>query len=384
MLGQSIRIGTIKGVEVKVHPTFALIALWVIYQWGYVAGAGLRGIVFGTFVVLAVFGCVLAHELGHAFAAKRYGLSVHDVTLLPVGGVARIEHAAMTPRTETVIAVAGPLVNIAIAGLLSPVVIAVAVITSVGEALGYLVYAEQLSVVGFIIYLWIANIVLALFNLLPAFPMDGGRVLRAQLAGRYGRLTATQMAVSIGQIFAFAIALLGVLTGNFLLLFITVFILIYAQIESRYVTVEARLRDLPAGVFALWDTGGIQPTATLAWATRGGPRDLVVIEDGKVVGMLWRRDLLRHLNGAHHDLKVRDIMDRQFHAVDSNDSVYDVHVWMADTRRSAVAVVEDGLYRGIITGERLVHIYQTIGDQEWNRYRGLGRSLVQRLRSATR
>lgn len=372
------------GVEIKVHPTFALIALWVIYQWGIVADAGLRGIVFGSFVVSAVFGCVLAHEMGHALVAKRYGLSVHDVTLLPIGGVARIEHSALTPRTETLISLAGPMVNVVIAGILSPIVVAVAVVTSISDALGYLVYAEQLSIIGFVIYLWIANIVLALFNLIPAFPMDGGRILRAQLSAHRGRLHATQTAVMIGQVFAVVIAGIGLVTGNFMLLLITAFIIIYAQIESRYVTVESRLRELPAGVYALWDTGGIPPTATLAWALRGGPRDLVVTEEGRVIGMLWRRDLLLHLNGAHHDLKVRDVMDRQFHAVDANDSVYDVQVWMADTRRSAVAVVENGLYRGIITGERLLHVYHTIGDYEWQRYRTFGRSLVQRLRSAAR
>jgi len=384
VLGRSIRIGRIKGIEIKVHPTFALILPWVFYQWGIVGNSGLRGVVFGSFVLSAVFACVLAHEMGHALVAKRYGLSVHDVTLLPIGGVARIEHGALTPRTETLIALAGPLVNVVIAGLLTPIVVAVAVVTSINDALGYLVYAEQLSVIGFVIYLWIANIVLAVFNLIPAFPMDGGRILRAQLAARQGRLQATQTAVTVGQAFALAIAGIGVLSGNVMLLLITAFIVIYAQIEARQVNMEARLRDLPAGLYALWDTGGIPPTASLAWALRGGPRDLVVTEDGRVIGMLWRRDLMLHLNGAHHDLKVRDVMDRDFHAVDAGDSVYDVQMWMADTRRPAVAVVEDGLYRGIITGERLLHVYHTVGEYEWQRYRSLGRTLVQRLRSATR
>ncbi len=384
MFGKSIRVGTIRGVEVKIHPTFALIAFWIIYQWGVVADGGIRGIVFGTFVVTAVFACVLAHEMGHALVAQRYGLAVHDVTLLPIGGVARIEHGPLTPRTETVIALAGPMVNVVIAGLLSPIVIGVAVVTSVSDALGYLIYAEQLSIVGFIIYLWIANIVLALFNLIPAFPMDGGRVLRSQLSARRGRLQGTQTAVVIGQLFALLIAGVGVLSGNFILILVAVFIVVYAQIESRNVSVESRLRDLPAGVYALWDTGGVAPGATLAWALRGGPRDLVVTDGHQVVGMLWRRDLLQHLNGSHHDLKVRDVMDRQFHAVDANDSVYDVQVWMSETQRSAVAVVEGGAYRGILTGERLVHINQIVGDYEWQRYRSMGRSLMQRLRSATR
>ncbi len=225
---------------------------------------------------------------------------------------------------------------------------------------------------------------LALFNLIPAFPMDGGRVLRAQLSARRGRLVATHYAVVIGQIFAVLVAVLGLISGNFMLLFVTVFIIVYAQIEARNVNVEARLRDLPAGVYALWDSGGVPPASSLAWALRGGPRDLVVTDDGTVVGMLWRKDLLRHIHGAQHDLAVRDIMDREVHVVDATDSVYDVQVWMAETSRSAVPVVENGKYRGIITGDRLLHIYQTVGDNEWLRYRIFGRSILQRLKSATR
>lgn len=380
MLGRSISLGKLIGVEIKVHPTFALILLWVVYQWGFVAKAGVRGMIFGTLVLVTVFVCVLAHELAHAVVAMRNGLAVQDITLLPIGGVAKIEHATMTPRTETIVALAGPITNLIIAGALTPVVLLVAVVTSVNEALGYLMYAEQLSIIGFILYLWIANLVLAAFNLIPAFPMDGGRVLRAQLAAHYDRLRATQLAVFIGQILAFGLSILGIVTGNYVLLLIAIFILVYAQMESRHVHVESRLRMLPVGQFALWDTGGISPNATLALATRGGPRDLVVTDNGQVVGMLWRRDLLQHLNGAHHDIVVRDIMDRRFYPVSVNDSVYDVHLWLADTRGSAVPVVENGHYRGIFTGERLAHVYEAVGEQEWLRFREWGLALLHRLR----
>lgn len=373
-----------QGVDVKVHPTFALIVLWIVYQWGFVADAGIRGIIFGTFVVIGVFLCVLAHELAHAVAAIRHGLDVEDITLLPIGGVARIEHAAMTPRMETLIALAGPAMNIVIAAILSPIIIAVTVATSLGEALGYLIYPEQLSVVGFIVYIWIANLILAVFNLIPAFPMDGGRILRAQLSRSQDRLRATQTAVGIGQILALGLGAFGLFTANILLLFVAGFILVYAQIEARYAHLETRLRNLQVGQFALWDMGGISPQSTLAWAMRGGPRDLVVTDSGRVVGMLWRRDLMRHLNGTHHDLIVRDIMDRQFHPVQASDSVYDVHLWLSDANRSAVPVIEDGKYRGIFTGDRLAHVYHTVGSQEWQRYRDAAAAVLGRLGFAPR
>ncbi len=366
MLSKSFRIGTISGVDIKVHPTFSLIFVWGIYQWSVVAGAGLRGVIFGILVLLGVFLCVLAHELAHAIVATRHELEVKDITLLPIGGVARINHQTLTPRLETVVAVAGPLMNLLIAGALTPIVLSIIFVTSLGEALGYLIYPDRLSAAEFTIYIWIANLVLAAFNLIPAFPMDGGRVLRAQLSRKFGHLRATQIAVSVGQAIAMAIAIIGIVTQSYQLLLITIFILAYAHFESRYVTIESRLRLLPVGQFALWDTGGISPQSTLAYATRGGPRDLVVTEDGRVVGMLWRRDVLRHLNGHHHELTVRDIMDRQFYSVEVDDSIFDVHNLLSESQRSAVPVVDSGYYRGIFTGERLAHVYDTIGVRHWH------------------
>jgi len=380
VLLRSVKIGSIYGVDVKLHPSFALILLWVLYQWGYAASAGWRGVVFGTLVLLAVFACVVIHELAHALVAMRHGLAVRDITLLPIGGVARIEHVALSPRSEILIALAGPLANVAIALLLTPVVLFVAVAHNIHQALGILVYADQLSIVGFLLYLWIANIMLALFNLLPAFPMDGGRVLRAWLSGSRGRLKATQVAVAVGQLFALLFAVLGLLAGDYVLILLSLFILVAAQIEARHVQIEARMRFLPVGQFALWDSGGISPSAPLAFATRGGPRDLVVTQNGRVVGMLWRRDTLHHLSSGHHELYVKDLMDRDFHPVDPRDSVLDVHNWLLDSSTSAVPIVVDGHYRGIFTGDRLAHLYEALDDREWRWQRQLLAMCVERLR----
>lgn len=379
-MGSSIRIGSTRGIAIKVHPSFALLLIWIVYQWGIVAGAGVPGVIFGTLVLLAVFGCVLAHELAHAVVAIRHGLGVHDITLLPIGGVARIEHASLTPRSETLIAVAGPMMNVVIALMLTPLVLIAAVARNVNEAIGVLLYADEISVTGFILYLWIANILLAVFNLLPAFPMDGGRVLRAILSARRSRLTATRIAVYVGQSFAIVLAAVGIVAGDFLLPLVAVFILVSAQIEMRHIEIEAMLRILPVGQFALWESGGISPDVPLAYATRGGPRDIVVTRDNRVVGMLWRHELLNHLSGSHHEVYVRDVMDRSVHPAEMNDSVYDVHLWMHDSNRSAIPVVDDGEYRGIFTGDRLAHVYQVIEERNrgwkidvllafWNRLR---------------
>lgn len=365
-MGRSIDIGTFRGVAIKVHPSFALLLIWIVYQWGIAAGEGIRGVIFGTIVLIAVFGCVLAHELAHAVVAIRHGLGVQDITLLPIGGVARIEHASLTPRAETLIAVAGPLMNIVIALVLTPLVLLVAVARNINQAIGILLYADEISIAGFILYLWIANILLALFNLLPAFPMDGGRVLRALLSVHRNRLSATRIAVYIGQSLAVALAAIGILAGDYLMPLVSLFILVSAQIEIRHVEIESALRMLPVGQFALWEAGGISPDVPLAFATRGGPRDIVVTRDNHVVGMLWRHELLNHLSLPRHEIYVRDVMDRGFHSAQVEDSVYDVHLWMHDSNRSAVPVIDNGEYRGIFTGDRLEHVYQVIEQRNRN------------------
>jgi Zn-dependent protease len=383
-MGRSIRIGSARGIAIQVHPSFALVLLWVIYQWGFSAHAGVQGVLFGALVLLAVFACVLVHELAHAFVAIHYGIRVRDITLLPVGGVARVEYVPLSPKVETLIALAGPAINVAIAAFLTPVVIFIAMFRNVSSPVDVLLYADEISIVGFILYLWVANVLLTVFNLIPAFPMDGGRVLRAAISLFCSRLTATRVAVGIGYVLAALLTLFGLWVGDYLMPLVSLFVLVAAQMEYRNVAVEASLRALPVGQFALWESGGIRPDEPLAHAIQGGPRDLAVTQDGEVVGMLWRHEILHHLNGSHHDLLVRDIMDRRFNAVESTDSVYDVHLWLTAANRPAVPVVENGRYRGIFTFERLAHVYQHIGQRSMRRYRSRLQTAWNRLRLASR
>ncbi len=365
------------------HPSFALVVLWVMYQWGVTAQEGIAGIVFGTIVLLSVFACVLLHELAHALVAIRHGLRVRDITLLPIGGVARVEQTLMLPKSEALIALAGPAMNLVIALALTPLVAIVVAIRHVDHPISILLYASEISLAGFILYLWIANLLLAAFNLIPAFPMDGGRVLRASLSRVRGKAEATQTAVIIGYCFAAILAVGGLVMGDVLMPLVSVFIVVTAQMEVNFVRMESALRRLPVGQFALWEAGGIRPDAPLAHAINGGPRDIAVTRDGAVVGMLWRHDLLRHLNGSHRDLFVRDIMDRRFNAVDVSDSVYDVHLWLAASTRPAVPVVENGVYRGIFTGERLAHVYEHLDQRRFGWQRNLV-GAIQRVRLAWR
>ncbi|MBL8906833.1 MAG: site-2 protease family protein, partial [Rhizobiales bacterium] len=218
----SFPLGRIAGTEVRIHITFFLLLAW----FGIVAGAqgGRAAAAESILFILAVFACVLAHEFGHVLMARHYGIQTRDITLLPIGGVANIEKMPDRPGQELLIAVAGPAVNVAI------VLILVAVL-GVRIGGGSIDTPAGWEALGFLQRLAIVNAMLVLFNLLPAFPMDGGRVLRALLSMRLGRMKATRLATRIGQASAFGLGFLG-LFGNPLLIVIAVFVFLAASQEA--------------------------------------------------------------------------------------------------------------------------------------------------------
>jgi stage IV sporulation protein FB len=217
----SFRLGRVLGIEVRIHFLFivllALVGLSALLRGGFLAC--LLSLIF----ISLVFAFVFLHELGHSLVARRYGIHVRDITLWPLGGIASMDRIPQEPQVEMVIALAGPAVNLALAILLTPL----AVVT-------YLLN-ESL----FTVYLLEVNLVLLFFNLLPAFPMDGGRVYRAWQAKRVGYQQATRKAVQLGQIIAIIMGCLGLVTLNFLLLAIAAFVFVagreeLAMIESQY------------------------------------------------------------------------------------------------------------------------------------------------------
>jgi len=229
----SWRIGRIAGVEVYVHYTFPLLLGWEALRHfqahGDVAEA-MGGVVF----ILILFGVVLLHELGHAMAARHYGIRTPDITLLPIGGVARMERIPDAPQKELVIALAGPAVNVVLAA-------GIYLGSTLGRGLSP--FGEALRVGGGLVdRLFWANVSLALFNLLPAFPMDGGRVLRALLAMRLDYVRATRVAASIGQGVAILFGLLGLIYDPFLIL-IALFVWLGAAEEARRVRVQPASGD---------------------------------------------------------------------------------------------------------------------------------------------
>ena len=359
---RSLSLGRIHDVEIKIHPSFGLVFPWVFFNWGW-GGSGAAGagaLLYGLLLVALVFGCVLLHELGHGLMAMQYGIRVHDITLSVIGGVARTELVPTRPRAEILIALAGPAVNVAIFVALLPLLLLLGVVQGLDWPRGYVGQVFDISLTGLVFALFYANLMIVLFNLLPAFPLDGGRILRAGLSAVIGRETGTRTAALIGQGLAVVLAIVGVWLHTFTLPLIALFVAIVAQAEWRAVRLEGAMRRLRVGQFALWDMGGIAPHHPLTYALRGGPRDVAVTDHGRVVGMLWRSQLLQALHNGAAARTVAEVMDPEVVTADVDDSVYDVQQRMNDLNRWAFPVTEDGQYRGIFTADRFVHVYRQL------------------------
>lgn len=223
---KSIRLGTASGIPLFVHPTFFLLPLFVAAMS---LPLGPVGVLFSQVVLVSMFACVLLHELGHALMGRAFGIGTRDITLFPIGGVARLDSTGHKPHEEILIALAGPAVNLVIAALLSPVVALVALsgvpigTDAAGGLPGF--------VATWLVVLWVGNLVLLGFNLIPAYPMDGGRVLRAVLTLGLGLLRATEIAVGIGTVIALGLGILGLYTATPSLVLVAVFVAVVGQLE---------------------------------------------------------------------------------------------------------------------------------------------------------
>jgi len=307
----SWKLGTFRGIGVYVHATFLILIGFVVLSY-WSQGGSLPAILAGVGFILALFACVLLHEFGHALMAARYGIKTRDITLLPIGGVARLERMPDDPRRELWVALAGPAVNAVIAAALFAWLAFTAALAPLG----------QLSVTGgpFLERLMVVNVFLVLFNMLPAFPMDGGRVLRAILATQMEYTRATHIAASIGQGMALLFGFLGFF-GNPFLVFIALFVWIGAAQEASMAQMKSSLGGIPVARAMVTDFRTLSPQDSLRHAVElllsGSQQDFPVIEDGRVVGVVTQADLLVSLAQGGIDSLGGDVTCRKFETVDA-------------------------------------------------------------------
>jgi stage IV sporulation protein FB len=237
----------VRGIQIRMHITFPLILVWGAIQFGVLARRGLAGALFGVIVTGLLFVIVVLHELGHSVVAQSYGVPVRQILLLPIGGIAQLGKIPEKPNQELAIAIAGPLVNFALAGLLAIVGLAAGLDMTLRGLAGVLSQLGSANLSAIFRYVFVSNLFLGLFNLLPAFPMDGGRVLRAVLASRMDYARATALAVTIGQGLAWLMGLWGFLGGGFFLVLVAIFVYTGAGQEGRMVMVRSVLGELKVG-----------------------------------------------------------------------------------------------------------------------------------------
>jgi Zn-dependent protease/CBS domain-containing protein len=351
-MGSSFKIGRAFGIDVKVHWTFFLLLFFFAYL-GYRGTGDLVGALVTTAVIVALFICVLLHEFGHSLVAQRLGIDIPDITLLPIGGVARLKTLPDRPMDEVKIAIAGPLVNVVLAPIFYGIGIALG-----AAPLGIVDPIGGFSSVGqFFVYLGIINVALVVFNMLPAFPMDGGRVLRGLLATRVGPVRATDISSAVGQFFAFAFFLVGLLGGNFFLALIAVFIFFGASGEAQMV----RQRELTRGL-DVSDVMGTRPRleTVTPYHTFGQVLDLVlhgyqedfpvVDESGNLVGMITRNEIMAAAHSPDRYATVRDLMKTDFPTLSPEADLFtDGARILQESGLKALPVVRAGNLEGMLT-----------------------------------
>ncbi|MBA2344300.1 MAG: site-2 protease family protein [Rubrobacter sp.] len=354
-MGSAFKIGRIIGIDVKVHWTFFLLLLFFGYL-GFQNSQSIVGTLVTVLLVLALFVCVLLHEFGHSIVAQRLGLEVPDITLLPIGGVARLKSLPEKPWDEVKIAVAGPLVNV----VLAPIFFALAFLVGADLTQVPNLITAQSSPGGALFYLGVINVALVIFNMIPAFPLDGGRVLRGLLATRLGAVRATDISAAIGQALAFGLFLLAILGPNInpVLALIAVFIFFGASGESQMV----RQREVTRGLTVADVMGVRRRTETvtpyhnfgqiLDLVVHGYQTDFPVVdEEGKLVGMLTRTEIFAAVHSPSQYRSVRDLMLTDFPILSPKADLFaDGNRILQEGGLRAVPVCDDGTVTGNLVG----------------------------------
>lgn len=359
----SIPLGRVFGSEIRIHLTFLILLAWIGLA-GYAAG-GTAEALDGVAFMVAVFACVTLHELGHALAARRYGITTPDITLLPIGGLARLSRMPEKPSEEIVIALAGPAVNVVIALILM----------LFGASLdpSHLADVEQPQA-SFADRLAAVNVFLVLFNLIPAFPMDGGRVLRAALAIRLGRRRATDIAASIGQGVAFLFGAIGLFGGNAILVFIAIFVYLAASAEAGQIGLMEQARRTRVGSAMISRFEALSPMATISDAAdlllSTTQREIPVLDGGgRLRGFLTRDAMIRAMKATGPATPVLDVLLKDVPVVRATDWLEAALRLMQERELPLVGVVDASeSFVGYVSQENVAELMM-LEAADWHRAR---------------
>ena len=346
----SLKLGRIAGIEISIHWTFMILIFFIIYN-NYKAGHDTEQMLWSVLFVLSIFFTVFLHELGHSLAAMKFGVKTRSITMLPIGGVASLERIPEKPSEELIVAIAGPAVNIALA-ILTFFFIDFPDLATLPDVL-----KDGVNGSNFFIQFFIVNIWLSIFNLIPAFPMDGGRVLRALLSYKIPRHKATNIAARIGQLIAILFIIIGFYSNPFLI-FIGIFIILGAYSESEMVKTNFMLKGVKAKDVAMKNFISIDENETLEKAVQhllnSQNNAFVILSGNAPVATLSRDEIILNLSAGKKEDTLKNIITRQIHTVDAEESVEKIYLYMQSNKTSLVAVFHNNQFLGIIDPENIL------------------------------
>jgi Zn-dependent protease/CBS domain-containing protein len=342
----SLQIGKLFGIPIRVHLTFLLLLFFIAIIGSRQGGA--IGALSGVISIVFIFLCVVLHEIGHSLMAIHYGVEVKDIVLMPIGGVSRMEEIPEDPKKEIAISVAGPLISFGLA----------LIFLIMAQAAGQKVSIKSLSVFqgNLIVNLFWINLILGMFNLVPAFPMDGGRVLRGLLAMGMDSLRATKIAVSLGQAFAIILFFFGIFF-NWWMALVAIFIYLGAEGEERMTALRATLGKSPVRLAMITDIHTISPDQTIGQVLEsichGFQQDFPVVENDVVVGLLTKEAIFSALHKHEKSALVKDVMQKDFLFTTEDASLSEIFKKMTAEKLSVIPVMRGNRLKGLINLEQI-------------------------------
>ncbi len=342
----SLNLGKIAGIKIQVHWTFLILILWIVFA-NMRSGLETQEIVWSVLFILSIFVCVILHELGHALTARKFNIKTRQISILPIGGVAQLESIPEKPKEELLVALAGPAVNVVIAAILYPIV---------QRDLQSLQNLARIGPSNFLVALMSINLWLAIFNLIPAFPMDGGRVLRALLGFRMNHAKATAIAASVGQVLAMVFVFLGFFVNPFLI-FIGLFIFLGAQGEANYARSKFLLQGFTVRDVQMREIATISAQSPVSEAAarllNTQNKNFVVTDGERPVGVLTRDLIIRALGERGDSVPINDIKDSDFPILNPEMPLDEAWRLLQQERKPMMLVMSNGQLVGVVDDENL-------------------------------